>query len=139
MTSRTGLGSRGAPTRRVLARYLLFQIPGWLAVAGGLTAAVRWWDLRPGWALAGFALWLAKDAALFPLLRRAYEPDGLAPHGPVPDEGVADTAIDPEGWVRIGPERWRARRALHAAPIAPGAHVRVLAVRGHELMVEAVD
>jgi membrane protein implicated in regulation of membrane protease activity len=128
----TASRTRAAATLR---RYLLFQVPGWLLAGGGLAAAVRWWELPEGWALAGFAAWLAKDAALYPIVRRAYEPDGAAPHGPVGEHGVADTAVDEEGWVRIGPERWRARRAADSAPIAPGARVRVVRLHGHELEV----
>jgi len=128
-----------SPAAATLRRYLLFQVPGWLLVGGALAAAVRWWGLAEGWALAAFAAWLAKDAVLFPLTRRAYEPDGLAPHGPVGGRGVADTAIEGEGWVRVGPERWRARRAPGAAPIAAGAPVRVVRLCGHELEVEPDD
>ena len=61
---------------------------------------------------------------------------GAAPHGPIGGNGVAETALDPEGWVRIGPRRWRARRAPGAGAIAVGAPVRVLRLRGHELEVE---
>lgn len=131
---------RRPPLRRVLPRYLLFQIPGWAAAGTGLALAVEWWGLAPHWALLGFAAWLVKDAALFPVLRDAYEPDadGTA-HGPVDAEGVADTRIDGEGWIQVGPERWRARTRPDAAPIPRGARVRVLAVRGHELLVEAID
>ena len=126
----------GGATRR---RYLLFQVPGWLVVGGALAAAMRWWELPAPWALAGFAAWLAKDAVLYPIVRRAYEPDGRAPHGPIGGHGVAETAIDgEEGWVRVGPERWRARTAPGAGPIAAGAAVRVRGLRGHVLEVEAV-
>lgn len=127
---------RRAPPAATLRRYLRFQVPGWLLAGGALAAAVRWWELPVPWALAGFAAWLAKDALLYPIVRRAYEPDGFAPHGPIREHGVAETAIDGEGWVRVGPERWRARRAEGAAPIAPGAPVRVVRLRGHELEVE---
>jgi membrane protein implicated in regulation of membrane protease activity len=119
-----------------LRRYLLFQLPGWLVVGVGLALAVRWWGLPLPWALVGFAAWLAKDALLYPIVRRSYEPDGFAPHGPIGERGVAETAVDTEGWVRVGPERWRARRAPGAGAIAPGAPVRVVRLRGHELEVE---
>jgi membrane protein implicated in regulation of membrane protease activity len=122
----------------VLRRYLLFQVPGWLLVGGTLFTLVRLWDLEPSWAVGGFALWLAKDAVLFPVLRRAYEPDGEAPHGPIGDAGIAEDAFDGErreGWVQVGPERWRARLAPGAAPIPAGSRVRVLGLRGHELWV----
>jgi membrane protein implicated in regulation of membrane protease activity len=127
---------RRAPPAAILRRYLLFQVPGWLLAGSALAAAVRWWDLPVPWALAGFAAWLAKDAVLYPIVRRAYEPDGFAPHGPIGEHGVAETAVAGEGWVRVGPERWRARLAPGAAPIDPGAPVRVVRLRGHELEVE---
>jgi len=130
------MSARRAPSAATLRRYLLFQVPGWLVAGTALAAAVRWWDLPLRWALLGFAAWLAKDALLYPIVHRAYEPDGFAPHGPIGERGVADTAVADEGWVWIGPERWRARRAPGAGPIAAGAPVRVVRLRGHELEVE---
>ena len=126
--------ARGAPTSRVLLRYLRFHVPGLVLVTGGLAAAVRWWDLPPWLAAAGLALWLAKDALLFPLLRSAYEPDGsAAPTRPLGELGVA---VDGD-WVRVGPELWRARRASGASALRPGARVRVVALHGLEVEVEA--
>lgn len=128
---------RPAAGGATLRRYLLFQVPGWTLALAAAAAAVRWWELPVAWALAGVAAWLAKDAVLYPIVRRAYEPDGLAPHGPVGEHGVAETPIDGEGRVRVGPERWRARLAPGAAPIPAGAPVRVVRLVGHELEVEA--
>lgn len=132
----SGLAARPPGGGATLRRYLLFQVPGWGLAALALAAAVRWWELPLAWALAGFATWLAKDAVLYPIVRRAYEPDGRAPHGPIGEHGVAETAVDGEGRVRVGPERWRARRAAGGAPIPPGARVRVVRLVGHELEVE---
>lgn len=131
--------ARRASPAGTLRRYLLLQIPGWAIVTCLLAAAVRWWELPVPWALAGLVAWLAKDAVLYPIVRRAYEPDGFAPHGPIGEHGIAETAVDDEGWVRVGPERWRARRAPGASPIAPGAPVRVVRLRGHELDVTPAD
>jgi membrane protein implicated in regulation of membrane protease activity len=92
-----------------------------------------------GWlALAAFALFVAKDAVLFPFVRRAYERNDVPPH-PVGETGVAEDAIDAgEGWVRVGRELWRAQRAPGATAIARGERVRVVALRGHVLEVEAL-
>jgi membrane-bound ClpP family serine protease len=122
-------------TLRVFARYALFQSPGWLAAAAVAGAAVEWAGVAPWLAALGAGLWLAKDLLMFPLVRRAYDRSGPT-HGVVGDAGVADGAIDPEGWVRIGAERWRAVLAAGAEPIAAGARVRILGVEGLVVRVE---
>jgi len=122
------------PTARVFARYLLFQTPGWAVFAVAAEIATRWLAVPPRWAWGACALWVAKDLVLFRPTRRAYERHEPT-HGRVGEHGVADGAIDPEGWVRIGPERWRARLAPGAAAIATDAAVRVVAVEGLVLRV----
>ncbi len=120
----------------MLLRYALFQLPG-IALAGlGLAAAVRWWDLSVSWAWTGLGLWVLKDAAMFPLVRRAYEPGDGGAEALVGSHGVAEEPIAPEGWVRIGPELWRAELAIDAAPAQRGALVRVVRLRGLVLVVE---
>jgi membrane protein implicated in regulation of membrane protease activity len=121
----------------VLGKYLLLQIPGWILVGGLLALGVRWWGLSLRLALALFALWLLKDAVLFPFLRVAYEPggDGGA-DALVGARGVASQSLDPRGYVRVGAELWRAEVADGARPIPRGNGVRVRQVRGLTLLVE---
>jgi membrane-bound ClpP family serine protease len=121
---------------RVVGRYVLFQVPGWALMIVAAEAAVLWLGVPPRWAWGAVGLWVLKDVAMFPLLRKAYRRDGSI-HGHVGDRGVADGAIDPDGWVRIGPERWRARLASGAGAIEAGAPVRVVAMDGLELRVTA--
>ena len=90
-----------------------------------------------GWVL--FALWIGKELALFPLVRRAYEP--MAPHGTaalVGERGVV-TAMPADGgeigYVRIGPELWRAMPVEGEALPAIGTPVRIEAVEGYTLRV----
>lgn len=123
-------------TARVALRYLLFQLPGWFVAAGVLALAVDLFGVAGWLALAAFALFVAKDAVLFPFVRRAYERNHDPPH-PVGETGVAEDEIDGgEGWVRVGRELWRAKRAPGAAAIPRGAHVRVVALHGHRVAVE---
>lgn len=134
-------GQRGTSARRgrsTLLRYWLFQLPGFLAVAALLALLVRWWELAPRLAALFLALWVLKDLALYPFVRRAYE----ARSGGGADAllGVLATArdrLDPEGYVRVGHELWRAR--LREGSAERGAAVRVLAVRGLTLVVEVAD
>jgi membrane-bound ClpP family serine protease len=121
--------------RRTLTRYVLFQLPGWTVAALLAVIAVEWSLVSAPIAWGGVALWIAKDAALYRFVRRAYDASGPT-HGHVGDVGVAEGPIDPEGWVRVGPELWRARVAVGAAPIDASATVRVVAVEGLVLRVE---
>lgn len=120
---------------RTLARYLAFQVPGWLLAGAAAAGAVHWLGVAPWIAALGVGLFVLKDALLFPLLRRSYERDGRT-HGPIGESGVAEGAIDGEGFVRVGAERWHARAADGSGPIPGGAHVRIVGVRGLTLHVE---
>ena len=74
--------SRRESTARVLARYALFQIPGWAAMAIAAEAAVLWFGVPARWAWGAFGLWVAKDVAMFPLVRRAYDWSHSRPPSP---------------------------------------------------------
>ena len=122
--------------RRVLFRYLLFQIPGWAAAVLGLFVAYQFGWITPPWAFGLFALLLLKDVAFYPWLRIAYEPSSL--HGPesLHDAiAVVERPLEPEGRVRIGGERWRAR-CVEGQRLLPGDRVRVRHVEGLTLYVE---
>jgi membrane-bound serine protease (ClpP class) len=56
----------------------------------------------------------------------------------VGEEGVATTAVDPDGTVLVRDAPWRAR-TNRATPIAPGAPVRVAAIDGLVLEVEPLQ
>jgi len=128
-------------TARVFARYWLFQIPGQVAAVAVLWLLVAWGRIGEGLAWVLFGFWVLKDLVMFPWLRIAYEPGGR-PHGADALVGATgraqqDLAPGETGWVRVGPELWRARLAKDAAPVAAGAEVRVVSVRDLTLRVEA--
>ncbi|WP_440997029.1 NfeD family protein [Arhodomonas sp. SL1] len=119
----------------LVARYALIQLPELGLVAIGLLVAVRAGWLAPPTAGLIAAGWLVKDAVLYPLYRHALHDD--VPTGAaalVGREGVAVGRLDPEGWVRIAGERWRARAEGDAA-VEPGAAVVVIAAAGLRLTV----
>jgi membrane-bound ClpP family serine protease len=125
--------SRSSP----LAKYLVLQLPSWIFAILLLGFLVRSYDLSLRTAALLFALWLAKDFALFPILRVGYEPSATsATDGLVGALGTARERLDPEGYVRVGAELWRARLANGLAPIEPGSPVRVVAVSDLTLRVE---
>jgi membrane-bound ClpP family serine protease len=124
-------------TDTTLLRYWLFQLPGALAVTGLLVLLVHWWDLSPRLAVAFLVIWVLKDLALFPFVRKAYEPrSGGGADALLGAIASARDRLDPEGYVRVGHELWRAR--VRGGAIEKGGTVRVVEVQGLTLVVEAV-
>ena len=124
------------PTRSTLVRYTLYQIPEWVLAAGAAVLLYRWGVLT-GWTGALLvAAVMAKDAALYPLLRTAYESDARAAiERLIGLPGVAVEPLAPHGYVRVRGELWRSEATADAPPIRPGRPVTVHAVRGTTLLV----
>ena len=139
-TSDRPLRGRGRGwTHRTAIRYALFQIPGIAAVTLALLVLRSWVDL-PTWAFWAILLvWVAKDAALFPLLWRAYDADHGSPmQSMVGEEGVAMEKLDPSGYIRVRGELWRACLADGAEHVKEGGRVKVENVRGLTLLVTGI-
>jgi membrane protein implicated in regulation of membrane protease activity len=125
---------------RIFARYLLFEVWGWL-FAAALLGTLTWWEWVPLWlSVALVAGLIVKDLVMFPFVRKAYEP-GPA-HGATELLGAqvrVENELAPEGYVRAGPERWRARLASGEGRLAPGEAARVRAIDSLTLVVEPAD
>ena len=119
-------------------RYLLFQIPGWVVSAALLTLL---WEIEllSGRLAAGlWGLWLVKDAITYPFVYRSCEARAHqhAAADLVGERAVVVRALEPQGWVRVRGELWRADgdRA-----IAAGEEVVIVAADGMRLVVRAGD
>ncbi|RMF71021.1 MAG: hypothetical protein D6738_14845 [Acidobacteria bacterium] len=130
-------GGRRDDRRATLLRYVAFQVAGALGLLTALWVlhvlfGLAWWVI----ALV-LALSILKDIVLYPKLREAYRPHAGLTGGEtlVGRRGRATTQIDPEGWVRIGHEVWRARLMDGAAPVRRDGPVVVRAVDGLTLVV----
>jgi membrane-bound ClpP family serine protease len=125
----------------VFARYLLLQLPGCVVAAALLALLVHWGHLGTTLAYVLFGAWVAIDIALFPIMRIAYETGGkqTGVEAIVGSVGVAMNDLDPEGSVRLGAERWRARASGESACVTAGTAVRVREVRQLTLVVEPAD
>jgi membrane protein implicated in regulation of membrane protease activity len=122
------------------ARYLAFQLPSW-----GIAFAVAWgldvWSSIPGNLVGlGLVAFMLKDFIIYPFVRGAYEhrPHD-AGHEVVGRQGEVVVALDPDGWVQLGHERWRARHESDGPTLDVGARVEVSALRGHTVVVRAAE
>jgi membrane protein implicated in regulation of membrane protease activity len=120
---------------RTFARYLFFQLPEWGLVVL-LLLAIDHFTETPAWLLvAGGVGFVAKDVALYPWMRRAYEHVGNDPgENLVGRRGVATSTVARDGWVRVDAELWRAETGDGEIP--KGTRIRVCALDGHVLVVE---
>jgi membrane protein implicated in regulation of membrane protease activity len=123
-------------TSSTFARYLRFQAPGVIVLAAALAAAIRFELVGASMAGGFLLLWIAKDLALYPLLKRAYEPTG---HG-YPSRLVGKLAraredLAPRGYVGVGGELWRAEARGEDVPIRAGETVVITGAVGTRLLV----
>ncbi len=132
------------PTATVFARYLAFQIPGTFVAASVLVLLAHWEHISAGLAWALFGCWVLKDLCMFPFVRVGYEKGGRA-HGASALLGLVGIVQrdalgfgDP-GWVRVGPELWRARLDAEGEPVPTGGRVQVQAVEGLVLVVKRAE
>lgn len=123
---------------RLLAKYWAIQVPATaivILVLFALEDGLGW----PRWIIWTIvAVWVAKDAILYPLTWRSYDPGypTALPYGMEGAKGMALERIDPSGRVRVSGEIWRAELAQGARCVDEGGAVRVKARRGLTLMVE---
>ena len=129
--------SKPQPSARPLSlrqRYWLYQLPGIVVVAALTAVAAQWLSLPPWACVAATVLWIAKDAALYPVVKASYQAG--SPTGPaslIGSIGTARDALDPIGLIKIGPELWKAKSS---SPAAAGDVVRVVGCSGMTLLVE---
>ncbi len=126
-----------SPSRRLIIRYTLLQLPGIALLATILFLLEQWFDL-PWWLHAGvLSFWLIKDVVMFPFVWRAYDWEGeTALHSMVGQWGVVRQSLSPAGSVRVGNELWQAEVEPDTPHLHTGARVRVRALRGLTLLVE---
>ena len=126
-------------TRKAILKYILLEIPQAVLFALILWL-IRVWAGLPLWILFSLlGLWLAKDVVLFFYTWPAYDENTGNRYSLVGLKGVTVQPLDPQGYIRIRGERWRARPAPGYSPIGTGRTVRVLEQSGLTLMVREVE
>jgi membrane-bound ClpP family serine protease len=119
-------------SKRVIFRYILFQIPAiilvlvivlWLYYASVISEYI---------VIITIILWMLKDFVLFFFVWKAYE---VSSGIPLAEKGVTIEDLDPEGYVEVGSELWRATTGDENVRIDKGIRVIIKSVRGLTLLV----
>ena len=120
--------------RSPLARYLLWQAPGWITVAAAL-AVLSWLAGLPAWLVPlGVAAGVVKDLAMYRIMRPTLDPPRARLLGA---RGRAVERLAPVGYVRVDGELWRAETT--ADDIAAGAEIVVRELDGLTVRVEPIE
>jgi membrane protein implicated in regulation of membrane protease activity len=122
---------------RLIAGYVILQLPSVALLILILILVWRWIDL-PEWLVWCFVvLWAAKEVIMFPSIWRSYSQKTRGGVGSlIGVRGTAEERLDPSGYVRVNDELWRARVRQGIRPVREGENIRVRGIDGLTLLVE---
>jgi membrane protein implicated in regulation of membrane protease activity len=125
---------------KTITKYFLIQIPGWIVAAILLFWGWRLTWVPAQWALGIFAVWVAKDYIIYPLVRIGYEMNTktVIEHL-IGQRGIAKEILNPKGYVEVRGELWQAEIGTGKEAIPSGRSIIVTTVRGSRLIVSPED
>jgi len=127
------------PPRTVL-RYALLQVPGLVLLIAVLFYPHDIFQISVSLKYIIIIFWVSKDAIMFPFVWRSYDPAGFNPvHTMRGKIGVALEHLDPEGYIMVNGERWKACAAGIQTSIEKGSPVEVVEMHGLCLHVHLWD
>jgi len=124
-------------TAKIVVRYFLIQVVSFIVFVLVLFL-IHHWVVYPFWVDAVLVIaWVVKDVALFPLTWKAYDWEHTIPNtGLVGFIGDTRERLDPEGYIMVRGELWKARSMRDGDVIEKGTSVIVRDVAGLTLLVE---
>jgi len=125
------------PPPRIILKYFLLQVPSFIVLAVILWWARQWFKVPEYLIWITLLVWVTKDVFLFPFLWRYYDskqiPDRFEMVG---RRGTALEDLNPDGYVQINGERWKAVNLDPGMPAHKGDKVYVKSISGLKLAVE---
>lgn len=122
---------------KVIVKYALIHVAELVAVVCALLLARHFLGIAMWLFATILALWILKDAVLFPRVWRAYAVHDNRPTSKLVGlEATVLRSLDPVGYVRVVGELWRAEIKDPSHPASRGDKTRVVDIRGMTLIVE---
>jgi membrane-bound ClpP family serine protease len=117
-----------------IRKYVLLQLPGIGLLVVVLLVLQERFDLSGTVFWIVVAVWIGKDAALYPFVWRAYISES-GTEALMGVKGVALEALDPSGYIFVNGERWKARLGQGERTIQKGSPVIITGREGLTLIV----
>jgi membrane protein implicated in regulation of membrane protease activity len=125
--------------RRIVLRYVLYQIPDMVILVLILFVLHRWVDLSLWFYIGLVSLWVVKYILGFIFVWPAYDrPRPGDVKSLIGTEGIAEERLDPSGYIRVHGEFWRAEVVGKTVPIEKGQTVLIEKACGLTLLVKPV-
>jgi len=125
--------------RRIVLRYMLYQIPDMAILVLILFVLHRWVGLSLWLFIGLISLWVVKYILGFIFVWPAYDrPRPGDIKSLIGTEGIAEERLDPSGYIRVHGELWRAEVVGKTIPIEKGQTVLIEKACGLTLLVKPV-
>jgi len=125
--------------RRIVLRYVLYQIPDMAILVLILFVLHQWVDLSLWLYIGLVSLWMVKCVLGFTFVWPAYDkPRPGDVKSLIGTEGIAEERLDPSGYIRVHGELWRAEVIEKTIPIEKGQTVLIERACGLTLLVKPV-
>mgnify|MGYP006291068065 CR=1 FL=1 len=124
---------------RILGRYILLQLPVIIILILVYQLSQQYETIPGKYILILLGIWIIKDIVLYPFVWRAYDARLLkAKHTMIGLKGVCIDRLDPEGYIRVRGERWRAQVRDDLSTIKKGERVYIYGNDGLTLLVKTI-
>ncbi len=125
---------------RIVFRYILLQLPLAVLLFVLYVASKSIREISSNVVLYIFIFWTAKDIFLYPFVWRAYGPERHKKRQDmVGKTGITQQRLHPTGYIRIGPELWRAEAVPEENAIDKNVRVKVYDLKGLLLYVKKLE
>ncbi len=125
---------------RILGRYALLQLPMIIFLIFAFLLSKQYESVLEIYILIFMGIWIIKDIALYPVVWQAYDAKlQKAKHTMSGLSGICIETLNPDGYVHVRGERWRARIKEPHQTIQKGERVYVDDNEGLTLLVRAIN
>lgn len=125
--------------KKTIIRYILLQIPELILLIIAMIICGKFINI-PTWVpITVISIWIVKDILLFPKVWKAYQTNHQTPvEKLIGMNGIAMDNLNPNGYVKVNGELWKAKISDTKLPVEKGDKIKVIDARGMQLIVSLI-